>query len=74
MAGYQVTSQVTDQIITTDAGQTVTGTYVYFVTGEGQSGSVFVPDAHYTAGKVRQMVAAKAALLDEVGNIGSGGE
>lgn len=65
-SGWQVTSQVTDQLITTLAGQVVTGTYVYFITGEGQEGSVFVPDQHYNAATVRKMIQARADVLDEV--------
>lgn len=68
-SGWTVTAQITDQVINTDAGQTVIGTYVYFTTGEGNSGNVFVPDAHYSAKKVRQMVHAKAELLDEIGGL-----
>lgn len=45
--GWAVTSQAHDQVINTDAGQTVTGTYVYFLTNLGESASVFVPDNEY---------------------------
>lgn len=65
-SGWTVTGQVSDQVVLTPAGQAVTGVYVYFTTGEGQSGSVFVEDAHYNAKTVHAMIAAKATLLDEV--------
>ncbi len=68
-SGWQVTGQVTDQVRVTDAGQTQVGTYVYFTTGEGHSGSVFVPDQHYNAKTVHSMIAAKALMLDEVGKL-----
>lgn len=68
-SGWTVTAQVTDQVIVTNAGQTVVGTYVYFTTGDGNNGNVFVPDEHYSAKKVRQMVHAKAELIDEIGNL-----
>jgi hypothetical protein len=44
---WQVTSQVHDQVINTDAGQTVTGSYVYFLTNLGETASVFIPDNEY---------------------------
>lgn len=74
MATWSVTSQVSDQVKVTDAGQTVEGVMVYFVTGEGNSGSVFVPDSQYTASKVRQMIGHRAAVLDEVGALASASE
>lgn len=66
-SGWTVTSQTPNQMIVTDAGVSEQGTYVYFRTGNGHAGSVFVPDNHYNAKNVRQMIAAKAALIDEVG-------
>lgn len=64
-SGWSVTGQMTDQVILTDAGQPVTGTYVYILTSEGQSGSVFVPDNIYpNHAKVRQMLQVKADQLD----------
>lgn len=68
-SGWVVTSQVTDQIINTNAGQTVVGTYVYFITGDGNEGSVFVPDVHYSAKTVTAMIEARADVLDEVGRL-----
>lgn len=69
MAGWTVTSQVTDQVRVTDAGQTVTGTQIYFITAEGNRGSVFVTDDHYSAAEARKAIAAKAAIVDEVGKL-----
>lgn len=68
-SGWTVTAQVTDQIINTNAGQSVVGTYVYFITGDGNEGSVFVPDVHYSAAKVKAMIEAKADLLDSVSRL-----
>lgn len=68
-SGWQVTSQVSDQVVLTNAGQAVTGTYVYFTTGDGNSGSVFIADAHYSAAEVKKAVSARAAVLDEVGRL-----
>lgn len=74
MASWTVTGQVTDQVRVTDAGQTIEGAQVYFTTGEGQTGSVFVPDTQYTEAKVRQMIEHRAAQLDAVFNLASGAE
>jgi len=66
---YTVTSQATDQYDFTAPGNPVLGTIVYFTTGEGNSGSVFVPQARYTAANVHKLVAGAAKSLDEVGAI-----
>lgn len=72
-SSWTVTSQVTDQVIVTNAGQTVVGTYIYFTTGGGNNGNVFVPDEHYSAKKVREMVQVKANLIDEIGRLAHDG-
>lgn len=63
---WSVTGLVHDQVVPTDAGQAVTGTYVYFVTGLGVRASVFVPDSVYHPDVVKTMVNQKAKLVDEV--------
>lgn len=68
-SGWTVVSQVTDQIINTNAGQSVVGTYVYFITGNGNEGSVFIADVHYNAKVVKAAIDARAAVLDEVGKL-----
>lgn len=73
--GWQVTGQVTGQVILTDAGQPVTGTYVYILTNHGQSGSVFVPDNVYgNETTVRSMLQTKATQLDTVAKLAAGQE
>lgn len=67
ITGWQVTAQNVDQVTTDDSGQIVRGTIVRFVTEGGAHGSVFVPDIYYNAKTVHQMIAAKAAIIDEVG-------
>lgn len=71
MAGtnYVVTRQAPDQYDWTTPGDPVVGTYVYFETAGGNQGSVFVPNAHYNAATVKQMVSAKAKIIDAVGAI-----
>jgi hypothetical protein len=64
-----VTSQSPDQYDFTNPGNPVLGTVVYFTTGEGNSGSVFVPQSRYSVKTVHQMVSAHARTLDEVGAV-----
>lgn len=70
MANGQVTWTVTDQNSGqsdfTSAGQVVIGKRVFFLTGAGNRGSVFVPDDHYNPGTVAAMIAAEAAQLDAI--------
>ncbi len=66
-SGWIITGQVPDQYSAGAGGQPVLGVYVYFTTSDGNPGSVFVPDEHYTTANVRQMVEAKANVIDSVG-------
>ena len=68
-SSWAVTSQQTGQTINDDAGNTIVGTYVYFTTGQGNKGSVFIPDAKYTTKYVTEQVRAQANLIDEIGNL-----
>lgn len=72
-SGWRVTSQVTDQIINTDAGKTETGVQIYFVTGDGNEGSIFVANRHYGDHKhVRNRLHAAAQQIDSIGALFSG--
>lgn len=67
ITGWRVTAQNVDQVTTDDSGQIVRGTIVRFVTEGGTHGNVFVPDIYYNPRTVHAMIAAKAAVIDEVG-------
>lgn len=69
ISGWAVTSQSPDQVIVSDSGQVQTGTYVYFATEEGNTGSIFTPDQHYTTKKVHASIAIRAKLVDEIGRL-----
>jgi hypothetical protein len=69
---WQVTSQSTGQVTVNQAGNVVEGVIVYFITGQGNEGSVFIPNTAYSAANVRARVDQAAATLDEVGNLSSG--
>lgn len=70
--GWKITDQAADQIQNTRAGNTVTGVIVYFITGDGNEGSVFIANQHYNVKNVRTAVEAQARLMDEVGRQGQG--
>lgn len=51
------------------AGNFGEGYDVYFTTGNGHTGKVFVADRAYNVDNVRAAVAAKAATIDAVGSL-----
>lgn len=53
-------------------GPPVNGVKVFYQTGQGHAGSVFVPYSQYSAQNVRQLVQAAAARMDAVGLLSSG--
>lgn len=69
---WQVTGQ-TQRIKANAANGVEEGYDVTFTTGQGHTGSVFVPMARYTPDNVRVLIAAQAQLLDSVGALSSGG-
>jgi len=71
----QTTWQVTGQTEYTQVAATgppVAGVKVFYTTGQGHSGSVFLPNAQYNVGNVRAAVAAAAENMDAVGSLSSG--
>lgn len=67
-SGWQVTSQLMNQVRNTSTGNTVEGNYIYFITNDGNSGVVFVPTSIYAnKKKVKELLSAQANLVDEVG-------
>lgn len=71
-ATWTVTGQQDDQLQVTSSGQPVTGVIISFATGEGNQGTVFVPDQHYNKSTVRKMIQARADLMDEIGLLAQG--
>lgn len=72
VTSWQVTGQAERTDIAND-GTPVRGVVVYFLTGAGHQGSVFVPATQYTPDNVRAMIAKAAAQMDAVGALTSGG-
>ncbi len=66
-SGWKITAQLTDQVENTPSGQTLIGVRVYFITGNGNEGSVFVPNQQYSAKNVHSRVRRSAIELDEIG-------
>jgi len=69
---WQIERVVTDQVINTPAGDTVIGNYVYYVTGEGNHGVVFLPHDKWSAKHVTEKVRADAKVLDEIAALTEG--
>lgn len=65
---WSVTGSTETREIAPD-GTPVQGVRVYFTTGLGQSGSVFIPQNQFTVVNVRAAVSDKAVLLDQVASL-----
>lgn len=68
-SGWRVTSQLTDQVIITEAGKAVTGVQIFFITGNGNEGSIFVANNHYVPKVVRPQLHAAAQQIDTIGQM-----
>ena len=64
---WRVIRQEADTFDFQHPGSSAIGTLVYFETGEGNDGSVFIPDNRLNTKVARQMLAAAAMLRDEIG-------
>lgn len=53
-------------------GGVTSGFKVTFITGDGHSGSVFVPDAQYDPATVKALIDAKVAIMAQVARLSSG--
>lgn len=71
-SSWQVTGQIEGQQFN-ESHQLVPGVTITFTTGQGHQGTVFVPQAQYNPARVRELVGQRAALMDEVGGLSSGG-
>lgn len=71
LTSWKVTGQ-NESTQVQQSGPPVPGVRVFFQTGQGHTGSVFVPQAQYTVTNVRALVNAAAAKMDAVGSLSSG--
>ena len=67
-SGWTITAQIEGTRVV-PPGRVETGTTVYFTTGNGDQGSVFVPLAQYNVETVKAAVAARAGQLDAIANM-----
>lgn len=70
---WQVTRQAPDQYDPDNLANPVTGVIVYFQTGQGNEGSVFIPYSQYTPAHVKTAINARARVADEIGNLAVNG-
>lgn len=68
-SGWIVTSQQANQVILDNAANPSVGTYIYYTTGEGNQGVVFLPDSHRSEKHARKAVDADADILDTIGRM-----
>lgn len=66
-ATWEVTRQAADQVSIETNGDPVTGTRIFFSTGKGNAGSVFIPDATYhNTTAVKEAIQAQATQMDAI--------
>ncbi len=63
---WHVTADLPGQFDFDAAGNPIDGHRISFMTGEGATGTVFVPEAHYNAASVRALINPKAAEADKI--------
>lgn len=67
---WSVTGQ-TEQTQIAPGGTPVKGVQVFYTTGAGHQGSVFVPYTQYTQANVRNLLNTAAAQMDSIGALTS---
>lgn len=66
-ATWTVTRQAADQVSIESNGDPVTGVRIFFSTGLGNEGSVFITDAQYhNTNAVKQAIQAQATQMDAI--------
>jgi hypothetical protein len=63
---WRVTGQLDNQYSNDGSGTPVLGHVVSFLTGNGDRGSVFLPEDRFNETNVRTAITAKAAIIDAV--------
>ena len=63
---WMVTRQEPDTFDFRNPGSSAIGTIVYFTTGEGNDGSVFIPDNRLNPKVARELLSHAARLRDEI--------
>lgn len=69
-ATWSVNRQAADQIDLATSGDPVSGVRIFFTTGLGQTGSVFVPDTQYhNTGVVKEAIQLQADQMDRIAQL-----
>ena len=69
-ASWHVTRQAADQVSITSSGDPLTGVRIFILTGNGQAGSVFVPDTSYhNTAAVKEALQVEADQLDVIAGL-----
>jgi hypothetical protein len=68
-AYWTVTGDSPDQFSTVNSATPVLGHVIQFQTTNGNRGSVFVPNDHYTTAHVRAAIQVQADLADEIASL-----
>ena len=66
---WQVTAQASNQTTINAASNVIEGVIVYFITGDGFEGSVFIPNTQFTEARVKAAIDEAAVKLDRVGRL-----
>lgn len=66
---WKVTGDLPDQYDFDGGGSPVLGHKVSFITGQGNRGSVFVPNDHYNPDAIRVLIHAQAVTADSVASL-----
>lgn len=66
---WQVVGQAPASKVNPSGTDVQEGYDVTFVTGQGHTGTVFVPLSQYRPDRVKELIAARAAMLDQVGSL-----
>lgn len=61
---YQITGTIPDQTRLGGANNVIVGTLIYFLTGAGNSGVVFIPDNLLSEHHVKETVRAEVRKID----------
>jgi hypothetical protein len=63
---WVVTGDLPDQYSTSGSSTPVLGHVIFFQTGAGNNGSIFVSNAQYTPALVKPAIQAQANVVDEI--------
>jgi hypothetical protein len=69
---WKITDQQVDQTRNDSSGNTLVGSLIYYRTGDGNNGVVFITNNLLTLEHVKEIVRADARLRDDIGRLYEG--